>query len=83
MLPRQVAALREAVLYLVRSTETALHTFKRSYAWREAAKVGERWGTGGRGGRCGGGRAAQHLLRLPVKLLLRCARAVEAVGLLP
>jgi len=39
----QVSALREAVLYLVRSTETALHTFKRSYAWREAAKV-----------RCGG-----------------------------
>ncbi|PRW18350.1 nuclear pore complex NUP58 [Chlorella sorokiniana] len=35
----QVAALREAVLYLVRSTETALHTFKRSYAWREAAKA--------------------------------------------
>lgn len=39
ILSPQVAALREAVLYLVRSTETALHTFKRSYAWREAAKV--------------------------------------------
>ena len=37
--PQQVGELREAVLYLVRSTETALHTFKRSYAWREAAKV--------------------------------------------
>lgn len=36
----QVAGLREAVLYLVRATETALHTFKRSHAWREAAKTG-------------------------------------------
>lgn len=35
----QVGGLREAVLYLVRATDTALHTFKRSYAWREAAKV--------------------------------------------
>ncbi len=35
----QVAALREAVLYLVRSADTALHTFKRAYAWREATKV--------------------------------------------
>ncbi|KAL4432787.1 hypothetical protein ABPG77_008113 [Micractinium sp. CCAP 211/92] len=35
----QVGALREAVLHLVRSTDTALHTFKRSHAWREAAKA--------------------------------------------
>lgn len=35
----QVGALREAVLYLVRSTDTALHTFKRAHAWREASKV--------------------------------------------
>lgn len=36
---RQVAGLREAVLFLVRYTDTALHAFKRSHAWREAAKV--------------------------------------------
>jgi hypothetical protein len=41
------AALREAVLHLVRSGETALHTFKRAHAWREAAKVGERAGSMG------------------------------------
>ncbi|PSC72685.1 Hydroxyproline-rich glyco family [Micractinium conductrix] len=35
----QVGALREAVLYLVRATDTALHAFKRSHAWREAAKA--------------------------------------------
>jgi hypothetical protein len=35
----EVAALREAVLYLVRSTDAALHAFKRAHAWREAAKV--------------------------------------------
>ncbi|EFN58397.1 hypothetical protein CHLNCDRAFT_56832 [Chlorella variabilis] len=35
----QVGALREAVLYLVRSTDTALHTFKRAHAWREASKA--------------------------------------------
>lgn len=35
----KVAALREVVMHLHRATESAVHTFKRSYAWREAAKA--------------------------------------------
>lgn len=35
----EAAVLREAVLRLVRSAESALHTFKRAHAWREASKV--------------------------------------------
>ncbi len=35
----EAAVLREAVLCLVRSAESALHTFKRAHAWREASKV--------------------------------------------
>ncbi|KAL4853430.1 ABC transporter G family member 7 [Chlorella vulgaris] len=35
----EAAVLREAVLRLVRSAESALHTFKRAHAWREASKA--------------------------------------------
>ena len=35
----QVAALRAVVMHLHRATESAVYTFKRSHAWREAAKA--------------------------------------------
>ncbi len=34
-----VQAFRDTVLRVLRSTESALYAFKRSYLWRESAKV--------------------------------------------
>eukprot|EP00887_Chlorella_sp_A99_P001526 scaffold8.g1526.t1 len=45
-LMRQVAELREAVMHLHRATESAVYTFKRSHAWREAAKAAAAGGSG-------------------------------------
>lgn len=55
-------ALRDHVIHLLRSTESTLHAFQRSHAWREAAKVRagagvSAWsdGTGVQGKTCGAG----------------------------